>query len=538
MSLILFAATIGTLLLFVALVIDLGRARSQDQVNDSVVDDAALAGAANIGDEGDAQVACEAAWAYVKANIAQPGFSLAPDCSQLAGACSASTARTASVDIDRQRYTFVHPVPTDHQLMGSQPTGDESATDAGCRRFGVMVTDVSENIFQQGEIDLASSAVAMQDVTSTSTGGGGGSPSSLVLLDPTGCLVLQALQGGHLTVHDNEGIAGSVHVDSDASGCNGNQPVIKVDGGASINADAVYRVATGDDAVDTPHWQPPPTWDQPVDEPHLRQPADDTWGPAIESLHDRWAAGSGAPEGFRLWSAYIDANHPQFSDECNINNPNHIVVPADDWYINCPDGLRFTGSGRVAFQGGNLVMEGPIRGENSIPVAMNCASGSLPARGTPAEVASACGAPNGDSVVVARNGRPFVFTGGSGTAWQQTFAYAPNGTISMGQGNSIHWTAPLGGDFADLLFWSESSEPIVFEGGSSLNHLEGTFFAPNAPMRVRQGGSLELRGAQFFLHSFDIRGGATVDLYPDPDRNLPPDGGSTTTESDGVSLIR
>ena len=167
---------------------------------------------------------------------------------------------------------------------------------------------------------------------------------------------------------------------------------------------------------------------------------------------------------------------------------------------------------------------------------MNCPSGWVRRCYGPsaAESLPDCGSITDDTIFVVRNGDVLDGGGTDVVAWPRTFVYTPNGTLDLSGDKTVYWTAPQGGDFADLVFWTDSDRSINLSGNRSLD-VEGVFFAPNAAMSLSGLRSFSNQGMQTVLRSLDLSGSAQFVVYPLPDRHVSPGGVSTPG---GTQLIR
>ena len=86
-----------------------------------------------------------------------------------------------------------------------------------------------------------------------------------------------------------------------------------------------------------------------------------------------------------------------------------------------------------------------------------------------------------------------------------------------------HWNDVNG--MEDLAFWSESggvsSNPNYQMAGGGSMRLRGVFMTPNAgPFTVNGGGGQTLTNAQYIAASFQVTGGATLDMTVDPNNAI------------------
>ena len=119
---VIMAAGMTLFVVLVAIVIDLGLARTIEQDNDISVDEAALAGVSQL-EAGDGEPACTAAWSYLRANeaIDLVDVVVAPSCGDLAGACDPATLRITSAYAIDKVFTFTSPVPVGDPTLDGRP---------------------------------------------------------------------------------------------------------------------------------------------------------------------------------------------------------------------------------------------------------------------------------------------------------------------------------------------------------------------------------------------------------------------------------
>ncbi|MDP9440680.1 MAG: hypothetical protein M3P34_00540, partial [Actinomycetota bacterium] len=81
--------------------------------------------------------------------------------------------------------------------------------------------------------------------------------------------------------------------------------------------------------------------------------------------------------------------------------------------------------------------------------------------------------------------------------------------------SSLRWTAPVAGNFDDLLLWSEASGTMRL-GEQDNIELEGTLFAPNATLQleVRDSGPGFEVAAQVVAGRVRLVGGKDLTLRP------------------------
>src|SRR4051794_3688178 len=230
-----------TILAVVALVVDLGQARSRARVDQSVADLAALAAGPGLA-RSDPAGACKAAVAYLNTNAKlSPAVNASSFCAQSGNdvtktTCSSGGLAEAKPTATAGPYTVsVHyPVPaseiSDPAISGGARLNDGTP----CLRLRVIVSAVDgamfSRVFGAGNLATTRSATVRPSITASKN------TPALWLLDPTGCTALSVGGGSQLTVGTST-IAGVVTVDSDGSTCSSNQDTISVSGaGTALTA--------------------------------------------------------------------------------------------------------------------------------------------------------------------------------------------------------------------------------------------------------------------------------------------------------------
>jgi len=202
---------------------------------------------------------------------------------------------------------------------------------------------------------------------------------------------------------------------------------------------------------------------------------------------------SGTPPGFQTWTG---AGYP-----CTVEGPpgTTILVPAGNWHVNCP---AFIVKRTVVFQGGNLVIDGPVDVESTAILAINANAGSY----APVDP---------EAWVVVRSGR-FRKAGDAVLVMNNTFLYASkNAYVEMAGGNGrLTWVAPDQGDFDDLALWGDSPTTHLWAGQADLT-LEGVFFTPFAQAEYAGTAGQNQVRAQFIAHSLHARGQGTLVVAPE-----------------------
>lgn len=523
---IIVAASLGAMLVMVALVLDYSGARRDREANQLAADAIALAATQSLGGyQRGADGACEAAVDYVSANLALTATELASfraSCDgAFGGTCTnATAARTLVIPVREYQITLTHPVPNpasldpaalDPLLDGRSPTARDGRP---CERFGVRVEQDRPNLWASGSVELDVDAVGRY------VPGVGDAYAPLVLLAEQACGALTLAGSSSLAVETSEGEPGYIAIDSDGSDCtNKNDVVLEVDGGGTVEAAEIsmWAVTEGSEYVfsakglDPPVAATAPVGRNGIDFRYNCDPTDVCPGsgpPYIDEMTsgDGWG-GPGQPSelswlpgAFTRWTTCESAS-------------GNLVFPRGNWYIDCgTDGLDH--SGRITFKGGNIVSDGPIVARNGLRV--NCPGNNALDSSDP----DTCGTAGGDSILYLRTGDLTRQGMGQGSlSLRRTFVLLGDGGFDMSATPNITWSAPTSADhpFEDLLFWTESTETIKISGSPTLQ-LEGTFFAPNAHLELTGNTGASALGAQILTATAEIKGGADLLLRPSIDR--------------------
>lgn len=510
---VLVAASMGALVLMVALVLDMSGARRDRDADQVAADAMALAAATALGgSDSSAVAACEAAWDYIVVNLPTAVTAPAPSCSTFSSTCPPTTARQIQTTIDEYVITLTHPVPTANSLMTSQSAG--SLDGQPCDRIGVRVRQNRANLIQSGSVALDVSAVSRY------VRGVGDIQAPLVLLAEQACGVLKVNGNANLTVNTAGGDPGHIVIDSDGSECaNPNKVVLDVNGQGTVTAGqiAMWALADGDPTSaysngllsPTPIPSSAPVTRSAMDWRYNCDPANGCPGtgpPHIDDMVADWGGlGTPLPSGsFTTWTASGRSCSPSGA----------TVVPTGNWYIDCgSSGLSTNGS--ITFQGGNIVSDGPITATGAGGLRVNCSDADPTDLVAPASCAVD---PPSPSILYLRSGD--LIDNGD-IEMRETTVYLTNGAVTMAGNNTMIWTAPddVTYKFDDLLIWTTSTSLMRITGNSTLV-LEGTIFAPNARIELAGSSGGQAIGAQIFASTAELVGGAQLTLAPREDRTL------------------
>ena len=417
-----------------------------------------------------------------------------------------------------------------------------------CARVGLEVlktnAPIFAGVFGAGAVQTRAASVAR----GTGQDGSRKVIAGLNILEGTGCEALTTTDRGSINVNGTGGDAGVIAVESDGSTCNTGGAVIR----PRDNPDSTIRSSgpdgVGDGLIQSFALNPAPTgnpskafinasrlFPQPTvmanrfgDGP-VRSLFNCTsgrcppgGGPWIEELRDKYA-GPGQPLAF---TTLPGAAVPTF----NCNQDVVTVVPAGNWFLDCPGGLNV--STTLIFQGGVVVTTSAININRGGCLAVNVPATTCPLLDTAASPVTTNPAPTGDAILYVRAGRLFKDERAS-LYLPQTFTYLGNGSTDLqGRSGTLVMTTPLasgcGADaacsnrrFKRLVLWSEADQIHRMAGQSSLA-LRGVFFTPNAAstfVALRSGQNQT--AAQFWTRTLVVGGRGEFVMSPDPDAAVP-----------------
>ncbi len=516
------AAAMGTIVVLVALVLDLGGARRDRDADQVAADAMALAAVADLGGAPTSAVrACEAAWDYLVVNLPTAASAPTPSCGTFATACVATTAREVHTTIGSYEITFTHPVPTGHALLAAQ-SASAGLDGSACDRFAVRVEQHRSNLWMASSVELDVHAVGRF------VRGTGDVDAPLVLLDASDCDVLTVNGTGQLVVTTSTGEPGYIDIDSDASACpNQKSVILDVDGNGTITAGVISMWAlSGANAahaydagnqnlfnLQNPNISPVPT---PSAAPVGRSAVDwryncsaangcpDGGTAEIDAMVAAWG-GAGDPQPAGSFTRWTDAGY-------SCSPTGDLVVPAGDWYVNCGSaGISTNGS--ITFQGGDIVTDGPIRATGAGGIRINCTDANTSDNVAP----PVCPLDPPSPTILYQRAGDLIRNGD--LELHETFVYLAAGTIDMAGNAELVWTAPDDPNhpFDDLLVWTESATPIGVNGTAGMQ-LEGVLFAPNASVTLSGNMAGQALGAQLFADKLALAGTASLELSPSVDR--------------------
>jgi len=472
---VLYALLAVALFTMAAVVLDLAALRQGRRSDRAVADLAVTAGATELDPTNASTYAptCQIVWDYVLENREEAGGAITPpDCNGLFPpvTCNPASAVTAVGTAGPLTVSITYPVPDTDPLMlaevqgGDLPQAIDSAVDgAPCQRIGVRIE--RERTFLFGAI--AGTSVGRTDVHAVARAEfqAGGVVPAVVALDPSGCDALAvSAAGGQLQLDPVDG--GLAIVDSDASGCAA---------GATITAPPPSALTAGVTGVIQSYALSgagfPRAWSgnvvpapSPALQPtgrgflDLRYDCGPACGQPVGELTQLRTAlgGPGAPVGF---ATYLGP--------CVINAADPPLIVMTDMYVPCP---VFQVEGQASFLGTRTVFAGDVAVGSVACFAVND---------------SACGAVGGvpqDAVVYLQGGGTLSKADKGDVVLTRTFVYAGGAlTVPVADqfGTSrLSWTAPFGGDFEDLLFWTDSALTVGL-GQQQTMTVEGTIAAPN-----------------------------------------------------------
>ena len=441
---VLWALLITALLIMVAIVIDLGNARSVRRSDQSVADFSALAAGDNLALA--PATACADAFGYVKGNLADlptsgvtsPCNVLAPSGGAFPTSCGNSTTPQDFVAAGTAPYTitFRYPVSA-NDIIDSRFSGGAGAADGSnqCQRFKVTIAKAQHSLFA-GIVNQFARTTQASAVMRAVPGHGTRTPS-LWLLDPENCPALTSAGGSTINVGQaaspGPAIAGLITIDSDGqgSGCNattlsvsgsGNQiyalpTTAVVDGSGNTLQGAIdlYALPTGASTCQSPACNPGDVnaqrvLPQPVPSPQraTRAPIDWTFNCKSDadgnnnatSIYPVYHSSATLPGGVfiddcanspmlppyidNLRSAIGTSGSPSgfslYTGSCNPSGT--VALPAGSYFINC--NTFSIGNGTNFSITGDAVFAGDIKMTGG-SLTVNSASnpGALPSGGSP-----------------------------------------------------------------------------------------------------------------------------------------------------------
>lgn len=546
--------------------IDLGSARSERRASQAAADHAALAGGRQFPD--DPGQGCRDSWNYLKTNLPGLPGGAGMACSTFPATCNASTpaASYSATGSDPFVIDFRFPVPD------SEITPARSSDGTQCERLSVTVGRKLETNFAGaiGVGTLQATGAAVSRATDNS-----GQSYSLLMLNPFGCdaLTVDALASVRVGPISVTNVGGLIGLDSagvtsppdGSSGCGPSEP-FTLDakgsaGGFQIMADPagtgepgridlfamnrgqytcaegnLYACDPGDVTASRIAPQPTRMFSRvtraPVDHTYnckssypdyhtlAIRPCPDaaTKPPFIDDLVGEIGNGNTVPvpPGGGTFAASAFG--------CRVNPADVVVVPAGNWWVNCPGGLDVRGA--LTFTGGNVVFQGEVEVKAGGVLVMNAANlGSISAACQQKVVGCVGESSANASFVYFRNGA-FEKEAGGAITLNRVFVYVnPDGCSSpacmkiTGGASPIVWLAPTEGPFAELAIWSESDERHDLTGSANVT-IQGVIFMPEALLDV-SGSACATLQAQVIVYEMRATGSSCLVIDPDASTSIP-----------------
>jgi hypothetical protein len=409
--------------------------------------------------------------------------------------------------------SITYPVPDSDPLMRAEVQGgdlsqavDPAVDGVACQRLAVRIERTRPFLFggiagtSSGRTDVHSVARAVFEP--------GAVVPAVVALEPSGCDALAVSAAGGQLLLDPAG-GGLGIVDSDASSC--------AAGGATITAPPPGSLSAGPGGVLRSFALSgagfPRAWSGnvvPAPSPALSRTGRafldtryDCGAPCGEAVGKLTAlravlAGPGAPAGFVTYAG-----------PCAVGPADPPVIVLTDVYVPCP---VFQLDGQASFLGARTVFAGNVNVGATACFAVND---------------SGCGAVGGgaqDAVLYLQGAGSLAKADKGDVVLSRTFVYTGGGTVTAPVADQfgtsrLTWTAPLGGDFEDLLLWTDAVGGTVSVGEQQTMSVEGTIAAPvgTVALSAKPGGGTTqpLQVVARFVR-LDARG--TVTLTPGPGR--------------------
>lgn len=534
---------IGGLLTMVAIVIDLAGLRSDRRTNRAAADAAATAGANDL--PLGAAAACSTAWEYALVNLR---VSSSPDPCASFPACTPATPVSAfrSGTVEGYEITITHPVLSADQLMEADAVGPNlpqtvtSAADgAPCDRLGVRIRYTRDAIFA-GVIQRSRNSTTSHSVARfvSEVGGGGDKPALVALALTRNCTV----DAGNGLIHavatgDQPAL---IYADSDGTGATcgaGGDTVFEGGNPGRIWADPSPTGEPGELGYFAPTladaFAAQPSYDEngalppaPANKVKLkaritRRPVDAIYHcgsvvPAIppvpgcttglggtdfiSDVEARYGNVPGVPATFTVFPGAAVAG--------TCSSPPSLFPAGQNWYINCP---LFTVTTGVTFQDGDIVFGGDVVIGSGGNLTINSLNSS-------------------DTIVVVKGTTGITTTSNTWSInWNRTFLLMDNmtcpstpadcGRLDIQNGLGA-WTAPTTGGGKSLIYWSETTQPHLFQG-NPLFSWEGVFFAPDSVFDVVGNATVDATEVQLWVDGVRVQNNsASLLLRADPNKSV------------------
>jgi hypothetical protein len=567
------AAGMVAFLMIAALVIDLGALRLDRRADNLAADLAVTAAVAALDpfSGSDAAAACQRAWDYALANLADEGAATSvPDCVPFGATCNPGAPRTAVGTAGPYTITIVHPVPDGHLFMGGQAI-NVAIDGSPCQRLGVRITRTRDYAFASvAGFDTGRTNVI--SVARLGVGVGEGELVPLLVLEPIACDALFTSGQGKVTVSYFNDTPGIIVVDSNASKatnpnrCGSNSYSIDSKGtqlgwiraipvpGKNIASVILSYALSGTPGANAAAAFDPSDLTDPIDPSDVSDPLEPVesffrlypepfpvgrritrapidWRYNCQpgypdyplDLGDPSLGGipiTGCPDAATTPS-YIDQLRAQFGDPADIGTlPGGGFARWTDTY-----GCNLQPSDPPIAAAGNWWIDCP--GGISIRNSVTFTGGSVVSDGDVRVFGSlSVNQPAASDQIFHIRSGDFIKDAQAFVTLDRTLVYLGNGVISFGGGSGgLIWISPIGAGtntlatrFEDLALWSEAPRQHEL-GGQAGNVLEGTLFTPNAdPFSLTgQAGQFQT-AAQFLTRRLEVKGQGEVRMHPDPDR--------------------
>lgn len=521
---VLYALLATALFTVAAVVLDLAALRQGRRADRAAADLAATAGASVLDPlvPSSAAAACQTAWDYVVLNRdAAEGAVSAPPCSATfsgGSPCDPVVASTATGTLGPLTVSITYPVPDTSPLMqaevqgGDRPQAPVASFDGpACGRVAVRVQRTRRFLFG-GLAGTPSGSTDVHAVARASVQPGTVVPG-IVSVETTGCDgVSLSSDGGRLEV-DPSG-DGLVVVDSDASGCGAggfavsapSPSALRAGGGAGggISSFALagpgFAQAWSGDVVPAPTPALARTGRSFLDVRYNCGPPCGQAQGALDALRSSLGPVGGPGEPVFQYSGTVPGS-------CVVDAADVVELPVD---VRVPcdasvGGLRV--DGRLTLHGSTNVFDGGV-----VVTADGCLAVNDAACGSAVTVAK-------DSVLYVRAGDVAVQWRGAAVLGR-VFGYLASGVVRVDVGHPalpdrIAWTAPLAGDFEDLMGWSDSGGGVSSLSEQQSTQYEGTFVQPGGTV-VLEGkpGSSTTQALQLVAARVRLQGSGTFELQP------------------------
>ena len=543
---ILYAFLIVTLLLMIAIVIDLGGVRSDRQLSRSTADSAAAAGASQL--PASPIQACRDAWAYLRESLsADP--SLTDPCSSptahVSGVTPSSFAAcnpAAPGDYTKAlpggyMATITWPVPNTDVLMGdtSVPGGRSQTFDSvpdgtdPCSRLGVTIS-YSRSTFFGGIVGTKTISSKVHSVARYNPSFQGLDTPALVALNPSKCQ--SVFSQGHLTVHSAAGGDGVIVADSTCTAGSGG--TISTQGSGTVDAGATgvlsyLGTSPSGNVTGVLKAAGTATTQSPLDAVyhclHLATGCATGQTDAVQPCLDLSAA-TGVPAGGAACNNPGGTSYTKWPAAGQVCTDPSTIPATKYLYINCGNATTpWAPTGSVNLTGGGTIVLAGGLSLKSATLKINSTSSCAAITDFPTAVA-------GDTVLVLRGNSGLGLDSNGTLVMARTTVVTAASGLNMQSNPFLCWTAPATAvanqSLKGLLYWSDlptSPQTCKQSNASSFQYMQGNpiiaakgvFAAPHSGLCIGGTADIAMTHVQVWIDSVDLHNNsASLALQPDP----------------------